>query len=101
MKLSELRREAEAVAEAMLAATAGAEREDEPMAGDNSRPHPIDPDLRVRFLEIRTWMQRMGWVDPVLNRFDTYTVPQATTREVAERLAEIASGLAPVESSPE
>lgn len=89
--MDELQRtRAREVAEEMLRATEGTGADDEPLAEDNSRPRIIDTDLRVRFIEVRTWMHRTGLVDPVLNRFDSYTVPQATTREVAERLAEIA-----------
>lgn len=84
------RTRAREVAEEMLRATGGTGEDEEPLAADNSRRRIIDADLRVRFIEVRTWMHRMGLIDPVLNRFDSYTVPQATTREVAERLAEIA-----------
>lgn len=83
------RAKARAVAEEMLRATEGTEADDEPIAEDNSRKRVLDTALRVRFIEVRTWMHRTGIVDPILNRFDTYTVPQATSREVAERLAEI------------
>jgi hypothetical protein len=38
-------------------------------------------------------MQRRGIVDPVLIRFDSYTVRQAPTREIAERLRQIADRL--------
>lgn len=78
------------VAEEMLRATEGTGADDEPLSEDNSRKRILEANLRVRFIEVRSWMHRMGIIDPVLNRFDSYTVPQATSREVAERLAEIA-----------
>lgn len=81
------------VAERMLQATAGMTDETEPLAGDNSRKRSIDPELRARFIAVRTWMQRMGLVDPVLNRFDTYTVAQATSRDVAEELRRVAESM--------
>ncbi len=89
----EFKARAKDVAEEMLRATEGTNGEDEPLAEDNSRSRVIDAELRVRFIEVRTWMHRMGLVDPLLNRFDSYTVPQATSREVAERLSEIAGSM--------
>ena len=83
-----------ALAEEMLEASAGTGDPDEPLSADNSRKRILSPELRLKFLELRTWMQRRGLVDPVLSRFDSYTVPQATSREIAERLQEIA-GAAP------
>ena len=93
MKLDMLGARAAEVAAEMLNATAGVDEEQEPLSEDNSRQRSLDPELRTRFLEVRTTMQRLGLIDPVLNRFDGYTVPQATTREVAERLKEIADSL--------
>lgn len=84
---------AKEVADEMLRATEGTTGEDEPLADDNSRTRVIDAEVRVRFIEVRSWMYRMGLVDPLLIRFDSYTVPQATSREVAERLSEIAESI--------
>ncbi len=85
---------AKETAEEMLRATEGTGEDDEPLSEDNSRKRIIAPELRLRFIELRTSMHRIGLIDPVLNRFDSYTVPQATSREVAERLDEIAEALA-------
>lgn len=93
MKDQKLGARAKEVADEMLRATEGTGDEDEPLSEDNSRRRVISPELRLRFIEVRTSMHRMGLVDPVLNRFDSYTVAQATSRQVAERLAEVADAL--------
>ena len=93
MKDPQLGARAKEVADEMLRATEGTGDEDEPLAEDNSRRRVISPELRLRFIEVRTTMHRMGLVDPVLNRFDSYTVAQATSRQVAERLAEVADAM--------
>lgn len=93
MKRDEMASMVGELAEEMLRATEGTTKEDEPLADDNSRQRVIGPELRVRFVELRSWMQRLGLVDPVLSRFDSYTVSQATSREIAERLAEVAESL--------
>lgn len=93
MKDQRLGSRAKEIADEMLRATEGTGPEDEPLSEDNSRRRVISPELRLRFIEVRTSMHRMGLIDPVLNRFDSYTVAQATSREVAERLAEVADAL--------
>jgi hypothetical protein len=49
--------------------------------------------LRTRFIRVRTELFRRGLYDPVLVRFDTATVSQASTAEVAERLEQVGVGL--------
>jgi hypothetical protein len=93
MSLEELRVRTGEVADAMLDATKETTEADEPVAEDNSRRRVIGEELRGRFIEVRDAMQRFGIVDPVLIRFDSYTVRQAPTREIAERLRQIADRL--------
>ena len=54
---------------------------------------PVTPDLRARFINVRTVLFQRGYYDPVLVRFDSATVARATNREVGDRLAEVAAGL--------
>jgi hypothetical protein len=56
-------------------------------------PGPLPPDLRRRFLDVRTALFRRGMYDPILARFDSATVPQATAAEVAERLGVLIAAL--------
>ncbi|MBW3670618.1 MAG: hypothetical protein KY432_02970 [Acidobacteria bacterium] len=93
MKDQRLGSRAKEVADEMLRATEGTGDEHEPLAEDDSRRRVISPELRLRFIEVRTSMHRMGLVDPVLNHFDSYTVAQPTSRQVAERLAEFADAI--------
>jgi hypothetical protein len=53
----------------------------------------IAPPLRVRFIELRTNLIARGISDPLLARFDSYSVPQAATRAVAEQLGKVAEEL--------
>jgi hypothetical protein len=93
ISLEELPARAAEVAEALLRASEETTEAEEPVADDNSRRRVIDEELRGRFIDVRAAMQRHGMVDPVLIRFDSYTVRQAATREIAERLGQIASRL--------
>ncbi len=54
---------------------------------------PMPLDLRNRFINVRAALFQRGIYDPVLVRFDSATVPQATTAELAEQLASVAAGL--------
>ncbi len=54
---------------------------------------PLPPDLRARFIEVRAALFQRGVYDPVLVRFDSATVPQASIAEVADQLASIAASL--------
>lgn len=45
--------------------------------------------LRDRFIAIRSELFQRGIFDPILARFDSATVPQPSTREVAEQLSRL------------
>ena len=47
----------------------------------------VTPELRARFIELRSEMFQRGIFDPVLVRFDSATAPRASVREIAEQLA--------------
>ncbi len=51
------------------------------------------PELRARFIAIRTELIRRGIFDPILIRFDTATTPKAPAKDVAEELKTIAGSL--------
>lgn len=53
----------------------------------------LPPELRQRFIAVRSELFQRGIYDPVLVRFDTITVPRASTAEVAEQLAMAAASL--------
>ena len=55
----------------------------------------ITPELRARFIELRSEMFQRGIYDPVLVRFDSATAPKATTAEMAEQLEKYATPAAP------
>lgn len=59
------------------------------LASEESLP----ADVRTSFIHVRTALFQRGIYDPVLVRFDSATAPKATTREVAEQLAEVAASL--------
>ena len=63
--------------------------------GGGSAHRKLPDDLRASFIEIRGALFQRGIYDPVLVRFDTATVPQAATAEIAERLETIAETLSP------
>lgn len=73
-----------------LAAEMSAGAGEEPIASDGSRKRSIPPELRNRFIAFRTILVQRGMIDPILQRFDSYTVEQAPTDEIAQRLREIA-----------
>jgi len=50
--------------------------------------------FRARFIALRTALFARGIDDPVLARFDSYTVPRATAAEVAGQLITLADSLA-------
>lgn len=75
--LAEIKMHARAVSEAMKAATG----------------KPLPPDLRKRFIEVRSALFHRGVFDPVLVRFESATVPQATLEEIADQLASVAASL--------
>ena len=45
------------------------------------------PDLRHRFISLRSELFKIGIYDPVLVRFDSYTAPPADAASVAQQLA--------------
>jgi len=51
-------------------------------------------DLRKRFIAVRAELFQRGVFDPVLARFDTTTVPRASTSEIAQELKLLAETLA-------
>ncbi len=53
----------------------------------------LPKDLRARFVAIRAELFTRGIFDPVLVRFDSATVPQASPREIADELHLLASNL--------
>jgi len=50
-------------------------------------------ELRARLVAIRAELFQRGIFDPVLVRFDSATVPQASPSEIAEELTLLASNL--------
>jgi hypothetical protein len=54
----------------------------------------LTPELRARFIALRTALNALGVYDPVLGRFDSATVPRATTAEISDQLARVAEAFA-------
>lgn len=54
---------------------------------------PADPAVRGRFIELRAALFQRGVYDPVLGRFDSATVTQASASEIAEQLSAVAEAL--------
>ena len=79
--------EARAIAEE-LASSIGDESTDGKIRSRNW-PAP----LRKRFVELRTRFVERGLNDPVLSRFDSHTVAQPSTEEIANQLLAIAGQL--------
>jgi hypothetical protein len=90
--LEELRALATAVSQEMLSAS-DSEAEAITGTGGGSRQRALPGELRVRFIAVRAALFQRGVYDPVLVRFDTATVPQASTRQIAEELAKLAESL--------
>lgn len=61
--------------------------------GGGSRHRGLPEELRQRFIDVRAALFARGIYDPVLVRFDTATVAQAPTSEIAEQLATVAAAL--------
>ena len=59
------------------------------LAGEDT----IVPGFRKRFIAVRAELIRRGIFDPLLSRFDSVTVAQATRSQIAERLKTIAANL--------
>lgn len=87
--LDQLKTQAAAVAAEMKTAGGAA-----PAAtGGGSRQRGLPEDLRERFIEVRAALFQRGIYDPVLVRFDTASVTQASTQEIAEQLETVAAAL--------
>ncbi len=93
MTIEELKAMAGDVARAMLEASANGS--DEPIAGTGggSRHRGLPEELCKRFITVRSELYQRGIYDPVLVRFDTATVTQASTRQIAEQLNAVAQTL--------
>jgi hypothetical protein len=87
----QLKQDALAVAEAMKSAS----NDSAAIAttGGGSRHRNLPEDLRRRFIEVRAALFARGIYDPLLVRFDTASVTQAPTSEIAEQLATVAAAL--------
>jgi hypothetical protein len=92
MEHDELKQLAELVAADMKRAAGDA---NQPIVGTGggSLHRGLPSDLRANFIGIRTALFQRGIYDPVLVRFDTATVPQASTAEIAQQLETVAAGL--------
>lgn len=62
-------------------------------SGGGSRHRGLPEDLRARFIDVRAALFQRGIYDPVLVRFDTASVTQASTQEIAEQLETVAAAL--------
>lgn len=54
---------------------------------------PVGGELRERFINVRAALFQRGIYDPVLVRFDSATVAQASPQEIGEQLATVAASL--------
>ena len=93
MTIDEIKTHAAAVAAELKAASANMPGEPIANTGGGSRHRGLPEDLRVRFVDVRAGLYQRGIYDPVLVRFDTASVTQASTQEVAEQLGTIAESL--------
>ena len=60
---------------------------------EEMRAQEMSPALRERFITVRAALFQRGIFDPVLVRFDSATAPRATSQEIAEQLANVATNL--------
>ena len=93
MEIGQLKQEALAVAEAMK--TAGGSSEPVANTGGGSLHRGLPEDLRSRFIDVRAALFDRGVCHPMLVRFDTASVAQASTSEIADELATLAESLTP------
>ena len=56
-------------------------------------PNPVPEELRRRFIAVRAELFQRGIFDPVLVRFDSATVPKASTQQIADQLAAVVASL--------
>jgi len=83
----------ELAAETAEALQSAASSEPIPHTGGGSRHRGLPEELRQRFIDVRAALFARGIYDPVLVRFDSATVAQAPTSEIAEQLATVAAAL--------
>ena len=69
--------------------TAGAEVAHELQQSGVQSNRDLPKELRERFIAVRSELFERGVFDPVLVRFDSATVTQASTPEIAEQLARL------------
>ncbi len=89
----ELKAAATAVADELKAAAVSQSNDPIANTGGGSLHRALSDDLQKRFLAVRAVLFQRGIYDPILIRFDTATVAQASTRDVAEQLATVAQSL--------
>ena len=53
----------------------------------------VTPEVRQRFIEVRSELFQRGIYDPVLVRFDSATAPRASAEEIADQLEAVAGSL--------
>jgi hypothetical protein len=80
MHNDELKTAAAEVSRALRSARAASNRE-------------LPKELRDRFIAIRAELFRRGVFNPILVRFDSATVPQATPQQIAEEMHLVAENL--------
>lgn len=89
MNRIKLQLEAAAVADEMMRLG----KDEEPLHGVQ-RTRGLPPALRERFVNVRASLIGIGIFDPVLARFDSYTVAQETSAVIGRQLAALAESLA-------
>jgi hypothetical protein len=80
---------AAAVAEDLLSDSAG----ESGVASGGSLHRGLPEELRARFIAVRRALFERGIYVPMLGRFDSATVPQASTQEIAAELAKAAASM--------
>ncbi|HEX9985171.1 MAG TPA: hypothetical protein VGF69_18080 [Thermoanaerobaculia bacterium] len=53
----------------------------------------LTPELREKFINVRAALFQRGIYDPVLVRFDSATVSQASVQEIGEQLSAVAEAI--------
>jgi hypothetical protein len=90
MSQQELKAMTAEVAEELKAAAAQSAA---PVSGGGSLPRNLPDGLRERVIAVRSALFQRGVFDPVLVRFDSATVTPASTAELADQLAAVATSL--------
>lgn len=60
---------------------------------DHKGPNRVPEELRRRFIAVRAELFQRGIFDPVLVRFDSATVPKASTQQIADQLGAVVASL--------